>query len=322
METSTLTYSIMPGTPFPIRQKFTTSRTGRVLGPSSMRLFGHTLIGNLHMAITTSPICLNVPPVAQYEQTPRLYLSTKLKTYHLFSGLSSRSSSDVLTKCISLGTTIRRFIHGPVRMYTVWQDLHKSIRVIAVCSRTRIDFLLQSTHDLKTSSVESHSAWIRSLVPKQMWDWSEYTDRSTRWKSPTGKIYYYWDGRIQSSAKLNNHLSNSASHTLESRVAPGFIKIVMPPVSGRSASLAEANESRTGSETQYSPFPALRLAGFLKRATSPLLVAPRSTLLSKSPAESWISTPTPISILSLLFDSLRSMRQKVMKRIESFFSPT
>lgn len=225
METFTLTYSTMPGTPFPTRRRFTTSRIGRATAPNSIHSYGHTLTGNLRMAITTSPICLNEPPGALSSPMPKSYLSTKLKTYHLFSGALSKSSFDVLTKCISQGTTIRRFIHGPVQMRTVWQDSRRNIRVIAMFSRSRIDFLLQSTQDLKPSSVAWVSEWIRNSVPERIWDWSDYTGRYTPWTSNMEKIYFYWDGRIQSFGKLSNRSSNNAYRIHGRQVAPECIRI-------------------------------------------------------------------------------------------------
>ena len=320
METFTLTYSTTPATPFPIRRRFTTSRIGRATAPSSMRSYGHTLSGNLHTAITTSPICLNEPPVARCVEMPRSYLSTKLKTYHLFSGGLSKSSFDTLTKCTSRGTMIRRFIRGPVQMRTVWHDSRKSIRVIAMCSRSRIDFLLQSTRDLKPSSVASLSEWIRTSVPARIWDWSEYTGRSTPWTSRMEKIYFFWDGRTQSFAKLSNRSSSSGFRTPAKRAVPECIKIAMPPQSVLFANSNGASGLVTVSATASMLLPLPLPVGSSNTTITNQYVLGPSMLHLTSPGELWTFTGTPISNPPPPSGFLRSMLRKVTRPIASFFS--
>ncbi len=320
METFTLTYSTMPATPFPIRQRFTTSRIGRATAPNSMRSYAHTLSGNLHMAITTSPICSNVPPVARCVEMPKSYLSTKLKTYHLFSGGLSKSSFDTLRKCTSQGTMIRRFIRGPVQMRTVWQDSRKSIRVIAMCSRFRIDFLLQSTQDLKPSSVASLSEWIRTSVPARIWDWSDYTGRSTPWTSRMEKIYFYWDGRTQCFAKLSNRSSSSGYHTHARRADPACIKIGTQPPFAHSGSWVEVSESQMESVLRSLRAHLRPPEQVLNQGITKVWWDDRFMSRSISPEELWISTETPISNPPPRSGFLRSMLRKVTRPIASFFS--
>ena len=320
METFTLTYSTTPGTPFPTRRKFTTSRIGRATALNSMRSYAHTLSGNLHTAITTSPTCLNEPPVARCVEMPKSYLSTKLKTYHLFSGGLSRSSFGTLKKCTSQGTMIRRFIRGPVQMRTVWHDSRKSIRVIAMCSRSRIDFLLQSTRDLKTSSVASLSEWIRTSVPARIWDWSEYTGRSTPWTSRMEKIYFYWDGRTQSFAKLSNRSSSNGFRTPAKRVAPECIKIGTPPPFARSGSWIEVSESQMGSALQSLRVHLQPPEQVLKQGTTKVWYPDPFMSLSTSRDEQWTFTEMPTWNPPPPSGFLRSMLRKVTRPIALFFS--
>jgi len=320
METFTLTYSITPGTPFPTRRKFTTSRIGRATALNSMRSYAHTLSGNLHTAITTSPTCLNEPPVARCVEMPRSYLSTKLKTYHLFSGGLSKSSFDTLKKCTSRGTMIRRFIRGPVLMRTVWHDSRKSIRVIAMCSRSRIDFLLQSTRDLKTSSVASLSEWIRTSVPARIWDWSEYTGRSTPWTSRMERMYFYWDGRTQCFAKLSNRSSSRGYHTYARLAVPECIKIDTPPPFGHSGSWIEVSESQMANALRSLRVHLRPPEQVLRQETTKAWYPGLSTSPLTSPAEQWISIETLTWNPPPPSGFLRSMLRKVTRPIALFFS--